>query len=146
MILGLSLAILVVLSLFSVILGTSFIGSEIETVIGNDLIINGTNTSVELVAGATFSIDPFLGLTAVIIVLIVLAVLVGIQIIGSGLSPTSVRIIVIGTAYSGLWILFSIIAQPLIVSIQIFGALIYITLTMGYIWGVVQKFSGGGDE
>lgn len=146
MILALTLVILVVLSIFSVILGNSFIGTNIETVIGNDLIINGTTTTVDLNAVATFSIDPFIGLTTVIVVLIVLAIAVGIQIIGSGLSPTSVRVIIIGTAYIGLWVLFSIIAEPLISSIEIFGALIYITLTMGYVYGVVQQFSGGGDE
>ena len=146
MILALSLIILVVLSLFSVILGNSFIGSQVENVIGNDLIINGTTTTVNVNANALFSIDPFLGLIGMIIVLVVLATAVGIQVVGSGLSPETVRIIVIGTAYGGLWIMFSLLAEPLISSIAIFGSLIYVTLTIGYIWGVVQKIAGGGVE
>ena len=146
MILALSLIILVVLSLFSVILGNSIIGSQVENVIGNDLIINGTTTTVNVNANALFSIDPFLGLIGMIIVLIVLATAVGIQVLGSGLSPETVRIIVIGTAYGGLWIMFSLLAEPLISSIAVFGSLIYISLTIGYIWGVVQKIAGGGDE
>lgn len=146
MILALTLIILVVLAVFSVILGNSFIGSQVEQVIGNDLIINGTTTTVNLNADAFFSIDPFLGLTATIIVLIVLATAVGIQVLGSGLSPQTVRIIVIGTAYIGLWVLFSLLAEPLISSIEVFGGLIYITLTIGYIWGVIGKISGGGSD
>jgi len=146
MILGLSLLILIVLSLFSVILGNSFIGSEVENVIGNELLINGTTTEVGVETEAIFYIDPFLGITAMIIVLVILATAVGVQVLGSGLSPTTVRIIVIGTAYGGIWVLFSLLAEPLISSIEIFGSLIYITLTIGYIWGVIQKFSNGGDE
>ena len=145
MILSLSLIILVVLALFSVIIGNVFIGSQVENVIGNDLIINGTSTSVELEADALFSIDPFLGLIGTIVVLVILATAVGVQFLGSGLSPTSVRIIVLGTAYGGLWLMFSLLAEPLISSIEVFGSLIYITRTIGYIWGVGQKFSGGGD-
>jgi len=146
MILGLSLLILIVLSLFSVILGNSFIGSEVENVIGNELLINGTTTEVGVETEAIFYIDPFLGITAMIIVLVILATAVGVQVLGSGLSPTTVRIIVIGTAYGGIWVLFSLLAEPLISSIEIFGSLIYITLTIGYIWGVIQQFSNGGDE
>ena len=146
MILALSLLILVVLSLFSVILGNSFIGAEVENVLENDLLINGTSTTIGMEADALFYIDPFLGLTVMIIVLVILATAVGVQFLGSGLSPTSVRIIVIGTAYGGLWVLFSLLAEPLISSIEIFGSLMYITLTIGYIWGVIQKFAGGRGE
>ena len=146
MILTLSLLILVVLSLFSVILGNSFIGNEVETFVENDLIINGTTTTVGVNANALFSIDPFIGLTATIIVLVLLATAFGVRALASGFADVSIRVIVIGTAYGGLWVLFSLLAEPLLSSIAIFGSLIYITLTIGYVWGVIQKFAGGGEE
>jgi len=146
MLISITLLILILITLFSIVAGNSFTGSVIKNVIDNDLIVNGTGTSVGIEStDVLFNVDPVIGFTVTIIVIVGLATAIGIQVLGSGLSPSSVRIMIIGIAYSGVWIVFSLLAEPLISSIEIFGTLIYISLTIGYVIGVIQKMSGGGD-
>ena len=146
MLISLTLLILIVLTLFSVILGNAFIGKTVPNVYDNDLIVNGTVSNLG-VGGqdALFNIDPVLGFTLTIIVVVALASVLGITVLGSGLSPTTVRVMIIGITYAGIWIVFSILAEPLISSIEVFGTLIYVSLTIGYVYGVVQKIASGGD-
>jgi len=47
--------------------------------------------------------------------------------------------------YFGIWSLLSSISAPLIFGIEYFGTLIYITLTIGYVIGVIQKQTGGSS-
>lgn len=145
MLITITLLILIVITLFSIIAGSSFTGNVIENVIDNELIVNGTGSTLELDSSTFFNIDPVIGFTATIIVIVVLASVLGIQIIGSGLSPETVRVMIIGISYAGIWIVFSLLAEPLISSIEIFGTLLYVVLTIGYVIGVVQQIAGGGD-
>lgn len=145
MLISITLLVLVVITLFSIIVGSSFTGNVIENVIDNELIVNGTGSSIGLDSSTLFNIDPVIGFTATIIVIVVLASVLGIQVVGSGLSPTTVRVMVIGISYTGVWIVFSLLAEPLISSIEIFGGLLYVSLTIGYVVGVVQKIAGGND-
>ena len=145
MLIALTLSIMIAITLFSIIIGSTFTGNIVENVIDNDLIVNGTPSSLGLDTSSLFNVDPVIGFTLTIIVIVALASVIGIQIIGSGLSPESVRILVIGISYTGIWVVFSLLAQPLIASIEIFGILMYVTLTIGYVMGVVQKITGGGD-
>jgi len=94
-----------------------------------------------LTGQATFSIDVLTGAIAIIVGIIALATLLGIQILGSGLSDTSVRLISILSAYIGLWSVLSVLCIPLIIEIEIFGQLIYIGLTLAYTIGVIEKIS-----
>jgi len=143
MLISITLLILIVITLFSVILGNTFIGNTVDNVIDNSLIMNGTENTLGIDSSALFNIDPVIGFTTTIIVIVGLVAVLGIQILGSGLSDSTVRIMTIGITYSGVWIVFSLLAEPLISSIEIFGTLLYVVLTIGYVMGVVQKIASG---
>ena len=141
-----SLIILLVLTVFSVVFGASFGATVIENVIDNSLIIDGITTTLEMEgADLLFNIDALTGALVWIIVIIALVSVIGINILGSGLSETSVHIITLGTAYTTIWIVLSLLASPLIFSIEIFGALIYVVLTIIYAFGFINKISGSDD-
>lgn len=141
-----TLMVLVLLSIFSLLLGNGFLANVMNVEIDNIAIIDG-DTSTLLVEGVEviFQIDTTSLITAGISLLITIGVvagITGISFLGSGLNSESVRIIVLLSAYVGIWITLSLITYSLIVEIQIFGSLIYIGLTIGYAIGVVQKLSG----
>jgi len=145
MIISVCLVILTVLTMFSFILGNTLIGSPVDNIISNDLLINDTITTLTFEdADALFVIDPVLGAIGMLVVIGVIAAIIGIQILGSGLSPESVKMIMSMTMYGGMWGVLSILSYPLLNSIEMFGAVIYITLTLAYVIGIIQKL-GGGD-
>ena len=143
MIIGLTLTILIVLTLISVILGTTFIDILVETTIDNEALIDGISATFEVSeANIILNIDPIIGAIAMIIIIATVGALIGIQVLASGLSSESVKVLIIAIAYTGLWGTLSILAMPLIISIEIFGGLIYVILTIGFVIGVIDKFGG----
>ena len=85
------------------------------------------------------------GLFAVAISAIVVGVIGGIDVVGSGLSEHSVKLLSNSVLYFGLWGIFSSIAIPLILEIPMyFGVIIYTILTLMYVVGVIS-LSNGGD-
>lgn len=141
-----SLSILVMLVLFSLILGTDLLTSTFGVGIDNTMIINGSSTSIVVdTENVVFAIDTSSLISAgiaLLITIIVIASITGIQVLGSGLSTASVKIFIILTGFVGIWTVLSLLAFNLINSIQIFGSLIYITLTLMYTIGVIQKITG----
>ena len=128
----------------SLILGGIFVDIPVSINIKGSQKLGGTTTTFEIPIGDfTLQIDPVMGLIVIFIVIIVIAVLIGIQVLASGLSPESIRFIMLAVLYFALWGLLSTICYNLIISIEIFGTLIYITLTIAYVIGVVQKISSG---
>jgi len=145
MIISICLVILTVLTMFSFILGTTFIGSPIDVIIKNDLLINDTVTSLAFEdSSAIFVLDPVLGGISILTTIGVIGGILGVTILGSGLNPESVKLVMSMIMYGGMWGLLSILAFPLLVSIEIFGAFIYVTLTIGYVIGIVQKLGDAG--
>lgn len=141
MLIEISLLILIVLSLFSVITGASLKEVSAETLGGSGQ-FNETTTAFDISDVNTFFyIDEFQGALVIIITVMVIATLFGLQIMGSGFSSTSVRIITIGVSYYGVWGVFSVLSYNLIISIEIIGALIYIVLTIMFSIGILNKFS-----
>ena len=131
------------MTLISVLLGSSFTDTLVSTTIDNEAIINGTITSFEIWnTDIILNIDPIIGAISIIIVVATVGAVIGIQILASGLSPESIRVLIMAIAYTGVWTVLSILAIPLIISIEIFGSLIYIVLTMGYVIGIIQKLGG----
>lgn len=148
MLIGLTLMIIIVLVLFSLILGNDFVSGLVNVGIDNEAIVDG-NPSTYVVASQDilFTIDTsslIIAGIALLATIIIISTIAGIQVLGSGLSPSSVRILILLIAFVGLWSVLSILAFNLIFSIEIFGSIIYITLTIGYVIGVIQKISGGG--
>jgi len=96
-------------------------------------------------AGTTYAVNvgisPITGALAIIIALVAVAVLVGIQVLGSGISEQSVHTIIVVIGYASIWGVFSVLTLNLIISIELFGWLIYLTLTIIYMIGVMNKIS-----
>ena len=145
-IIGLTLTILLVLVLLSQILGGDFVDIPISIIVKGKQKLGIVTTNFEFPIGDfIISIDPVAGLIVIFIVIMVIAGLLGIQILASGLSPESIRFMMNAILYFGIWSLLSTMCFGLITSIEIFGTLIYITLTIAYVIGVIQKLSGGND-
>ena len=138
-----SLLIMTVLTIFSVVLGGTWTGSITESFIDSGAIVNGTSSTF-VVEGQdfVFSIDPVTGFIASLIVIVSLASILGLSVLGSGLSDASVRVMIMIITYSSIWATLSILSYPLIASIEIFGALMYVVITIAYAVGVVQKIDG----
>ena len=140
MIIGIALGIMVVLTILSIVLGSSFISIDFETkwvragAYGSQVSSRYENL--------TFKIDDLEGMLGIITVIIIFSTLVGIQILASGLSHSSVNIISVATAYGGIWAVLSVLSAGMIKDIALFGGLIYITLTIAFVIGIVQKHVG----
>ncbi len=135
-----------VITIFSIILGNSLTGLFLENLIDNNQITNGTTDYWgNPINEATFGLDPITGGIALILVLVVIGAAIGVHFVGSGLSESSQRIILVGIFYVGIWTILSLLALPLIISIEIFGLLFYLTLTIAYAYGVIGKYFGTGS-
>lgn len=147
MLIGLMLAFLLIITFLSIISGNSFIGVIVENIVDNAVIVNGTTTTLEIpIDDSVFGIDPITGGLALIVALAVVGSLICIQLLGSGLSDNGSRIIMVSVFYGGIWAILSVVSYPMIISIEIFGLLIYVSLTILYAIGVVSKYFGGGVE
>ncbi|MFX1590584.1 MAG: hypothetical protein ACFFC1_20820 [Promethearchaeota archaeon] len=141
MLLAISLGILIVISLFAIITGSSLSQIGAESLSGSaDFNESATSFDINNI-GATFYIDEFAGALVIIIAIMIIACLIGLNIFGSGLSDTSVRILSIGITYYGIWSIFSVLSYELIVNIEVIGVLLYITLTIVFTIGIVQKIT-----
>ena len=149
MLVSVSLMILIVITLFSVILGRDFIAGIANVAIDNEALVDGV-PSTFFVSGqdVLFSIDTSNLIVAgisLIVAIIIVATITGITVLGSGLNPQSAKIIIILTGYIGIWSTLTALSFNLIIEIEVFGSIIYIGLTIAYIVGVIQKISGSDD-
>jgi hypothetical protein len=144
MLVGLTLFILGVLTIFSIVLGSNLSGTILENVYDGDLIVNGTTTTLEFSGDdMLFAIDPTVATIGVFVIIIAIVAVLGIQVLGSGLSQESIRVIMACILYGAVWGLLSLLAMPLILAIEVFGTVIYMVLLIGYIVGVIQNIVGG---
>jgi len=135
------LAFLIILTLLSGFFDASSTSVGLFEIIDSIMIVNGTTTTIELTNNAnSFNFDPLLTAITWIIVLTVLAGVIGINVVGTGLNASSSKIIVVGTAWSTAYIFFGITAYPLIMSIPLsWGELIYVSITVIYAIGVFKQ-------
>jgi len=139
---------LISITFLSVLGGAEFIGIPLDSSFFDYLLINGSEYSEwikidDLGISGSFNIDVIAGAIAIIIVIAVIGIGIGINVLGSGLSETTVKLIITAISYTGLWALLSVLASPLLFEIEVFGGVIYIALTLGYTIGVVNKMTGG---
>lgn len=123
MLIEISLLMLLTITMFNVVLGAEF---------SNYLLPNAAYAQY-------VGIDEITGALAIIVAMIGIATIVGFQVIGSGISEESVRTIIIIIGYGSLWGFFSILSLNLIVAIELFGTLIYLSITIMYVIGVMRK-------
>ena len=147
MLIGGSLIIILIIVLLNLVMGNEFLGGIASLGIDNEAIVDGVPTTFVVEAtDVLFSIDAssIVGaITIISVTLIGVALVTGISVLASGLNAQSARIVILALTYTGIWTLLSFLAYALIVSIEVFGAVIYVTITIAYIIGVVRMISGG---
>lgn len=147
MLIGATLLLLSVIVILSLVLGGGFISGITEIGINNEAIVNGsTHTFVVEPISIVYGIDTttLVGAIGIITaVFIVAAALTGITVVSTGLNAQSAKLILLASGYIAIWAMLSVVAFGLIVSIEIFGGIIYVMLTIGYLIGVVQSLSAG---
>lgn len=137
---GSTIIVMVILTILSIFGGNDFISGGSTIAGDSQLLVNGTAQSLGLQDSSfTFYIDPVQGAIVLFTIMIAIVVLLGIQVLGSGLSSDSGRMIAKITFASASWGMLSALAYPLILSISIFGGILYIFLTIGYVWGVTRE-------
>lgn len=142
---GITVAIMFIISLLSMVAGNSFFGLYLVNLVDTSAIINGSTTTFEIPIGnQTFGLDPMTAGISMIITFVAIGGALGISIFGSGLNTESIKIIMLGIFYISLWTLLSLLASNLIIAIEGFGLMIYLTLTILYALGVISKYFGGG--
>jgi len=149
MLISLSLLIMMVLVVFSLILGNGFYGIIQGITISNSAIINGSTSTILIEGGnVLFYIDTtnlIVGGIALLGTIVGIALISGVQILGSGLSSASVKIILIIWSFSGIWLTLTVLAINLIASIEVFGSIFYVMITVAYAVGVIKKIGGGSE-
>lgn len=113
---------------------------------GNQTINEETSQYTGDSTQAVFNIDMVTGLIALIIALVVVGVVAGIRVLGSGLSEHSVKLIYNSTVYYGLWFLFSALAFTAFNSIPTYGIFLWLGMTLIYSLGFFQTINGSGGS
>jgi len=146
MLIGMTLAVLMVLCFFSVVTGNAFISTVGIQGLDVEALVNGTTTSF-IVQGEEFAviIDPTMGLVATLLVIAGVIAILGFNIVSTGLGDEAVRVLTIAIMYTTVWGFLSILAIPLIHTIEGYGNLFYIILTILYTIGVIRSMTGGID-
>jgi len=149
MLIGASLIIIIVIVFLNLVIGNDFLGSVASLSVDNEAIVDGVpSTFVVEATDVLFSIDTstIIGaITIISITLIGVALITGISVLATGLNAQSAKIVIIATVYTGLWLLLSVLAYSLIISIEVFGTVIYIGITLAYVVGVIQSITGGNS-
>lgn len=145
MIIGFCLGIMILITMLSIVMGSGWGTDIFNETYNEDIIVNGTTNSIEIGYNVGFYIDPILVGIVILVGLIAVAVILGINVLGSGVTGEMGKFIIIMTAYIGLWGMLTVLAFPLIASIEILGFTIYAVLSLGYVIGIFKNYSGGGD-
>lgn len=112
--------------------------SQSQTLQGNQT-LTGEESELVLDEGSlSLDFTMTIGLVAIIAGAIALG-LIGMNVLGSGLSAFSVKIIWNGIVYYGLWAIFSVLGFNAINSLPLFGLLFWFILTLCYTFGVFSK-------
>lgn len=121
----------------------SYNGSiNVDSQTGNLTENENTTTIQTQEQNAVFDINMITGLIALIISLIVVGVIAGIRVLGSGLSEKSVTLIYNSTVYYGLWGIFSALSFQAFNSIPIVGLFTWLIMTLIYSLGFFKTTHG----
>lgn len=116
----------------------SYSGTQEQPLTGNQT-LDESESELEI-EERSLSLD--FGMTVGLVVIIVSAIvlgLIGINILGSGLSDYSIKIMWNGIVFYGLWLIFSVIGFNFFSIIPILGVGIWIALTLVYTMGVLGR-------
>lgn len=109
------------------------------------IIENGTSTQIETASSsAVFDINMTVGLIALIIGLVVVGVIAGIKVLGSGLDSHSVKLIYNSAVYYGIWGIFSALAFTFFNEFPLgIGLFLWLGITIVYSFGFFETTWGG---
>lgn len=136
---GSTLFSMFLLSMFMIFGGNSLVGMDQTAGVDGTQTLNGTDTTV--LQGSTFAfyIDPVQGAIVLFTVLIGVAIVMGLQVLGSGIATDQGKTVTKFVYYTAFWVIFSAFGLPLLNAIPVFGGWLYLILTIGYVWGAVSE-------
>ena len=130
---------MMLMTLFAIFGGNSFGGIEGTLAGGSGLIINGTESDLELEGSDfVFYIDPIQGAIVIFIVVIGIIAIASINILGSGFGDSGSILMTKFTVFSAFWGILTTYSFPMIVAIPVIGGIGYVVLTIGYVWGAMR--------
>lgn len=136
------MAILALFNQFYVYSNTeiSIIGENQTVTSSGEIIENGTSTSVQ--TGSTsinFDLNTIMYFVALIYGVGILAGILGINFLGSGLSERAQRIIFNVAVCYGFWGIFSALMLTLLLTVPIFGLILWVAMTFIYTLGFFKR-------
>lgn len=128
-----TLFIMTVLTIISIILKGTFGGLTYY--------IASSMEHLDDITDYAFVMDDFYMALSIIITIISIVAVLSLKFLGSGLSDSGIKTIMIITSYISIWILLTFYIRYLIIDIYLIGYIIYFLLTLLYTFGVVQYYS-----
>jgi len=134
--------IMLMLTVLSMFMGTSYIGVLIQQAMDYNAALNGTTSQwVVDPVNTSLYLDPLIGAVVWIGIIAAIGIAAGIQFLGSGLNSEGGHWLTGSIFYTAIWIILSTYPFGLLMSIPYFGALSYISLTMVYAIAVIMKIN-----
>jgi len=134
--------IMLMLTILSMFMGTSFVGVIIQQALDYNAAMNGTASEWVLdPVDTALYLDPLIGAVIWIGIIAAIGIAAGIQFLGSGLNSEGGHWLTGSIFYTAIWILLSTYPYGLLTSIPYFGGLIYIVLTMVYAIAAIIKIN-----
>lgn len=146
------MAVIITLFFFSLIYNSSTIGTTLNSNYSSQsangtFIEDGTEKSLSTDYGEyNLATNETQGIIAIVIAVSVIGSLIGIRVLGSGLSEMTVKILYNTIFFYGIWALFSALSLQWFILIPIGGWIIYFVLTGTLSFGIVQQINGGSAE
>lgn len=100
---------------------------------------------LEIMEGKGFALDPNYIWIGILVGIITMALLVGVKVFDSGLSDSTVSMVVMVSSYYLVWMLLSIGSSGLIRGVPMIGLPIWVGLTFMYTLGVMGNLNGDGE-
>lgn len=145
--LNFSLFLMLSLVFIAIACGESFIGQTIANMDDPTTTVNSSTTSVDF--GNTtlvFGITASQGLTALLIGLATIIGIIGLNVIGTGLSSFATKVIGGGIIYIGIWLFCKTLTDSLLYYLGSWGTVLYIAISIPYTFGVIQTLFGDNGE
>jgi len=125
--------------------GSDFYNSSANQYYGNGSLVVGGNSTVVSTDTASVGMSAVIssGIITLVVTSVALAVVSGIQVLGSGLNSVATMAIFKSASLFGIWFLFSVFALLLFAEVPVFGYPLYFLLTLFYSVGVVEMIGFG---
>lgn len=147
------MAVIIALFFFGLFYNNETMNKELESgysaeAIHGTFTENGEEKSLSTSeSGYEFAINETQGIMAIVIAVSVIGSLIGIRVVGTGLSEMTVKILYNTIFFYGVWALFSALSLQWFLIIPIgAGWIIYFILTGMLGFGIIQQINGGSSD